>query len=262
MGTLVTAASTLLFGVAVLTASSATGSPPAPVESAAVAAPTSRADPASPADRALQPLTDYDQDGCYPARAMTASGVMNPGLPLTGGLATGCRSATDLTRVDSYARTVCGGGWCARMYAYYFEKDQIIPYVGGGHRHDIEHVIIWSEDTVEARPRYVSVSQHGDYDTRAVRHVRMAGTQAKVVYHKDFILTHAFRFATAADEPPENHAGVWQAPPLVNVDRLDPLLRSRLFTHDFGRAKFDFTDERFLPVLRANRPPGVSLGLG
>lgn len=35
------------------------------------------------------------------------------------------------------------------------------------------------------------------------------GTHAKIVYHKDGIRTHAFRFANADDDNIENAKGVW-----------------------------------------------------
>ena len=84
-----------------------------------------------------QPAFDYDTDGCYSSAAIGPDGTVNAGLKPTGALNGNCRDASDLDNTNSYARATCNNGWCAVVYALYFEKDQALPGVSlGGHRHD------------------------------------------------------------------------------------------------------------------------------
>lgn len=238
--------------IAVVVAASATA-PPVPRSTSVDPVPAS----ASAADSRWQPATDYDGDGCYPAAALDAAGRPSGGLPLGGGLAEGCRDAADLGAANVYVRTACASdGWCARVYAYYFEKDQVVPgaWQIAGHVHDLEHVIVWTQGDAA---RFVSASAHGDYDTRPAGEVRWDGDHPKIVYHKDGVGTHAFRFATADDEPPENHAGTWQRPALLGWDRMPAAMRDTIDSHSYGSAKFDIRDSRFGAVLAAAAPDGT-----
>ncbi|MGW7661395.1 NPP1 family protein, partial [Streptomyces sp. NPDC054756] len=175
---------------------------------------------AEAAERAYQPAFDYDTDGCYSSAAIGPDGTVNGGLNPTGALNGNCRDASDLDNTNAYSRYKCNNGWCAYLYGLYFEKDQALPGVSlGGHRHDWEHVVVWVQgDAV----RYVSTSNHGSFTVHAASSVRFEGTHAKVVYHKDGISTHCFRLASANDEPPENHKGTWQYPPLVGWNGYPP----------------------------------------
>lgn len=94
------------------------------------------------------------------------------------------------------------------MYGYYFEKDQTTQ-IGGGHRHDWEHVVVWTQND---RIQYVAVSAHGGYTIRPAKDVHMdRSTHPRVVYHKDGGLTHAFRFGNGADNSKqENYYKTWQ----------------------------------------------------
>ncbi|MEU7004103.1 NPP1 family protein [Nonomuraea sp. NPDC046570] len=80
--------------------------------------------------------------------------------------------------------------------------------------HDWEHVIVWVNSN---EVKYVSASAHGNWNTRWRDQVRFdpRGTHPKIVYHKDGGLTHAFRFANAADDTVENHTGGWFYPRLI-----------------------------------------------
>ncbi|WP_031048881.1 NPP1 family protein [Streptomyces sp. NRRL F-5650] len=202
-----------------------------------------------------QPAYDYDTDGCYPTPAIGADGAVNGGLNPTGALNGNCRDASDLANTNGYARARCDGDWCAYMYGLYFEKDQALPGTSlGGHRHDWEHVVVWvKDDTVQ----YVSTSSHGSFDVHERSAVRFDGTHPKIVYHKDGISTHCFRLATSNDEPPENHEGAWQYPPLVGWNGYPAGLREKLTAHDFGSANFGLKDASFASHLAAARPAGV-----
>ena len=99
------------------------------------------------------------------------------------------------------------------MYASYFEKDQAtLGPAAIGHTHDWEHVMVWINDN---QVKYVSVSQHTGYKVAPASEIRFDGTHPKIVYHKDGISSHCFRFANGNDEPPENATGNWFYPRLV-----------------------------------------------
>ncbi|MGP4113635.1 NPP1 family protein [Streptomyces sp. 4N509B] len=216
--------------------------------------------PALPGDaealeETFQPAYDYDTDGCYPTPAIGPDGTVNAGLNPSGALDGDCRDAADLANTNGYARASCQGEWCAVMYALYFEKDQALPGISlGGHRHDWEHVVVWVRD---GRAEYVATSAHGEFDIHHRDAIRWDGTHPKIVYHKDGIGTHAFRAATANDEPPENHAHVWQFPTLVGWDGYPAGVREVLSQHDFGSATFGLKDASFASHLALALPAGV-----
>lgn len=206
-------------------------------------------------DRTYQPAYDYDTDGCYPTPAIGPDGAINPGLNPTGALNGNCRDAPDLDSTNGYSRSKCNNGWCAIVYALYFEKDQALPGVSlGGHRHDWEHVVVWVQnDTAQ----YVSTSNHGSFSIHTRSAVRFDGTHPKIVYHKDGISTHCFRLASAGDEPPENHKGTWQYPALVGWNGYPAGLRDKLVQHHFGSANFGLKDGSFASHLAAAKPSGI-----
>ncbi len=214
------------------------------------------------ADRRWQPALDFDSDGCYSTPAISPDGTLNPGLATRGALDGGCRDRSDLAVTNTYSRARCRQGWCAFLYGYYFEKDQVLPGLDCcGHRHDWEHIVVWVEgDALDGRARYVSVSQHSGWETRAAADVRWQGDHPKAVYHKDGVATHCFRFATSGDEPPENHEGDWRVTGLIGWDDFPSGVRDILAAADFGAATFKLTDARFADALTRAKPPGVPFG--
>lgn len=210
---------------------------------------------ASALESSFQPAYDYDTDGCYPTPAIGSTGELNGGLKPTGALNGNCRDASDLANTNGYSRAKCNNGWCAVVYALYFEKDQAIPGVSlGGHRHDWEHVVVWSQG---GEAKYVSTSAHGDFVVHARDQVRWDGTHPKIVYHKDGIGTHCFRAANTNDEPPENHRRAWQFPTLVGWDGYPANLRDKLSQADFGSAHFGLRDDSFASHLAEAKPAGI-----
>jgi Necrosis inducing protein (NPP1) len=210
----------------------------------------------TPADGRWQPAFDYDGDGCYPTPAIGPDGTLNPGLKNSGALNGGCHDQADLDNTNSYARAKCDSGWCAHLYDLYFEKDQAVPIIDCcGHRHDIEHVVVWVNQAAD-RADYVSVSAHGDYLTYPRATVAWEGTHAKVVYHKDGLSTHCFRLA-GASELPENHYEAWQYPDLVSWDRYPTGIRDILVRADFGSASLAIKDGAFESNLAEAKPAGI-----
>ena len=115
-----------------------------------------------------------------------------------------------------------------------------------GHRHDWEHVVVFVQG---GALRLVSVSAHGEYEKREAGDGSLridGGTHAKVVYHKDGVGTHAFRFAAAGDDDVENHKGAWFRGPLVAWAAGFPGdTRDVLAGHDFGKANLGIKDSSF-----------------
>ncbi|GAA1079392.1 NPP1 family protein [Nocardiopsis composta] len=205
-------------------------------------------------DGKWQPAFDYDNDGCYPTPAIGPDGTPAEGLKTSGSLNGNCHDQSDLDNTNSYARAKCDpSGWCAHMYALYFEKDQTV-HGCCGHRHDLEHVVVWVKD---GRAEYVSASAHGDYDTRPADEVLWEGTHAKIVYHKDGASTHAFRFAADHDDPPENHYGDWRYPDLVSWDHFPPGVQEAFAAADYGSATLDLKDGVFEGALAKAKPDGI-----
>jgi hypothetical protein len=215
-----------------------------------------RALPAShaAADGTWQPAFDYDGDGCYPTPAIGPDGTIAPGLKNSGALNGNCHDPSDLDNTNSYSRSKCDSGWCAYLYDLYFEKDQAVPgWDCCGHRHDIEHVVVWVQN---GQAQYVSVSAHGNYSTFPRDQVAWEGTHPRVIYHKDGLSTHCFRLAGMSEQP-ENHYGTWQYPALVSWDHFPAGLRDRLVSADFGSASLAIKDGAFADNLNKAKPSGI-----
>ncbi|MEU8242402.1 NPP1 family protein [Actinoplanes missouriensis] len=209
-------------------------------------------------EQSFSPAYDYDTDGCYATPAIGPDGTLNGGLKTTGAVNGSCRDQSDLDNAQTYARSKCSNGWCAIVYASYFEKDQAVAGSGlGGHRHDWEHVISWVNQASN-QVDFVSTTQHSSQKTYTRSQVRFDGTHPKVVYHKDGASTHFFRLASAGDEPPENHYHTWRYPPLVDWNGWPSTeLRTRLMTADFGAATIKIKDGSFESLLTAAKPAAI-----
>ncbi|MEU9238718.1 NPP1 family protein [Streptomyces sp. NPDC048385] len=207
-------------------------------------------------EQTFSPAYDYDGDGCYATAAIGADGTINPGLGLGGDVNGHCHDYAQLANANTYSREKCNNGWCAVMYASYFEKDQATyGPLAIGHRHDWEHVIVWIQDN---QVRYVSVSQHSSYQVAAASAIRFDGTHPKIVYHKDGLSTHDFRFANSNDDPPENVTGGWFYPRLVGWDGYPAGYRDKLMNADFGEATIKIKDGSFDANLSYSMPSGIS----
>lgn len=203
---------------------------------------------ATPLDLKFQPAMDFDQDSCYNSVAIGPDGALNPGMDHCESCdQCGCRDVWDLDAYNNvYSRTRCNNnGWCAHMYGYYFEKDKALPLCISGHRHDWEHVVVWTENEVV---RYVGASAHGGYEVKDAKDVRFhQGTHPKIVYHKDGLLTHAMRFATEKDDNPvENHYGEWFYGRLISFNGFPSVeIRDKMLYANWGSANVGFNDNNF-----------------
>ncbi|KAF4472143.1 hypothetical protein FALBO_951 [Fusarium albosuccineum] len=201
-------------------------------------------------EKKWQPAMDFDTDGCYNVPAIDRDGNVSPGQKawMQYDFSKNCRDESDLDNNNVYVRTRCNSGWCAYLYAYYFEKDVGSPGVigpAGGHTHDWEHVVIFVKDNEGAQ--VVAVSQHSDYETRKAGDARWhEDTHLKVVYHKDGGFTHAFRFANDGDDNIENHKKVWFFGALVDYNGFPSAeVRDKLMSYDFGSASLAIKDSSF-----------------
>lgn len=223
------------------------------------ASPAMAADPAPPralpqnateADLKWQPALDYDTNGCYNVPAIGPDGQIAEGLDNHNTTSSHlCRDKADLDNTNAYSRQRCNSGWCVYLYDYYFEKDVAVEHVSdpSGHRHDWEHIAVWVQNN---QAKYVAASAHGRYQVSPADKVRWDGTHPKIVYHKDGVSTHAFRFATANDEPPENHYQQWRRSTLVSYNGFPDGLRDKLFNHNFGGATIAIKDSKFANNLK------------
>jgi necrosis inducing protein (NPP1) len=209
-------------------------------------------------EASFSPAYDYDTDGCYAVAAISPDGTINPGLNPTGAVNGNCHDQSDLDRTQTYARSKCNNGWCAIVYASYFEKDQALDGISlGGHRHDWEHVISWVNQATN-QVDYVTTTQHSTVVTYARSAVLFDGTHPKVVYHKDSLSTHFFRLANTNDEPPENYYHNWRYPPLVDWNGWpSTALRDELMNADFGEATIKIKDGSFEYLLSISLPAGI-----
>lgn len=211
----------------------------------------------------LAPVFDFDGDGCLPSAGISRSGQQNPGLNTSGTITGDCRSSYFLNTSNTlhrYACTTSGGHeYCGHFFGLYFEKDQVLDYVGGGHRHDWEHAAVWTTDGVAT---HGAVSAHGDMSTRAWNDVPIDSSgHMKVVYHKDGALTHAFRFASSG-ETAENQYGYFVTPALISWYHLsgDSIsngeMRVLLNNFDYGSATIDMKASNFISKLNQFKPSG------
>jgi hypothetical protein len=206
-------------------------------------------------EQTFSPAYDYDGDGCYATAAIGADGTLNPGLKLGGDVNGNCHDYAQLANANTYSRAKCNNGWCAVMYASYFEKDQItLGPAALGHTHDWEHVIVWISNN---QAEYVSVSQHNTYQLAARSAIRFDGTHPKIVYHKDGVSSHCFRFANTNDEPAENATGTWFFPRLVGWEGYPAGYRDKLMSADFGSATIKIDDGDSQWALDYAKPSGI-----
>ncbi|WP_386965909.1 NPP1 family protein [Archangium violaceum] len=170
------------------------------------------------------PVFDFDSDGCYPATPFNRNNNLsqNPGLNATGTPQGSCRDGGFEAFANVIHRQLCNERneaqgrvrRCAHFYELYFEKDQALGgSFLGGHRHDVETVIVWTgriDYTGGGSSEFVShisASAHGNFDTRHINDTIHNQGHAYIVYHKDGAGTHAFRFANQGDRDRVEYIG-------------------------------------------------------
>lgn len=206
---------------------------------------------------------DFDTDSAYPSPAISKTGEVSGGLKATGDITGGCRDPIQLERSNTYHRmaSIRKGDvtFAVHMYALYFLKDQWAPvnplgFVGqAGHRHDWEYTLVWTRN---GQVTHASCSAHGDLSTKP-----STDTPVKMVYHKDGLATHSFRYADPGEQP-ENHRKQWITPTLVDWYTMkgdgvsNEQLRRSLNEHSFGEANCPVNDSNYGKEVAKNPPPG------
>jgi hypothetical protein len=235
------------------------------VSGSAYASDFTRLDEALPGDvdaASIAPVFDFDGDGCLPSAGISRDGEQNGGLNPSGSLTGACRSEDFLETSNTVHRHVCeqegGATFCAHFYSLYFEKDQILSGIESGHRHDWEYAAVWTIDGVVTHGSY---SAHGDLTTAAAWELPFENGHLKIVYHKEGVATHAFRFAKM-DEEAENPYGSFVTPAIASWyelygDGLDNQeMRDLLNSFDYGSANLPLRDSSFLSDVNEFRPTG------
>lgn len=224
------------------------------------------------------PAFDYDTDGCYPSVLIGSNNKVNEGLKLGGDRNGHCRDHQDLRDSNTNARIACYTTnqtelHCALLYALYMQKDQV-SHGGGsaGHRHDIEHAVVYTHCTSACNKinnhevSHVGHSAHGDLYVKPLSEHPLeegddiVGTHPRLVYHRAGVNTHSLRIA-GFDEDAENHDGSWHFPTLVTWSEMEgdgsttnDVLKGTLNNVDLGRAMVAFKDGRFLGSINNFRP--------
>jgi hypothetical protein len=214
--------------------------------------------------KTFQPVFDYDADGCLPVAAIDINGNLNGGLDDSGSVTGQCRTG-HLGNANTYSRAKCNNGWCGIIYTLYFEKDMsCFDCTATSHRHDWESAVIWVRQG-SGTPSYASVSHHGDYTTTQFSAVPRDGVRLKVVYHKDDIYTHVFRFAGAGEVAEAWGDGGWDFPRLVTWTKFPAgnngvNLQTRMQNATWGDANFPLKDGRFeLELSRAKKQAAAGI---
>lgn len=208
----------------------------------------------------IAPVFDFDSDGCFSSSGISRAGQQNGGLQTAGSLGGGCRESNFLDLSNTMHRHKCieqnGNTYCGHVYALYFEKDQVASFWGLGHRHDWEHVVVYTTNGVVT---HGGVSCHGDVEQKSIDQLFTENGHLKVVYHKDGATTHCVRFAKET-EFAENPYQAFVTPTIASWFELtgDGLtnedMRGRLSSFNYGSAIFPIKDSRFFGELNKARP--------
>lgn len=230
---------------------------------------------ASEEARKIAVAFDFDTDSCYPSPAVSSDGKMDGGLKATGDMTGECREKEQLDNSNTYYRKASikkdEVEYSVHMYALYFKKDQWAPVspVGAGHRHDWEFALVWTKN---GDLTHASCSGHGGVSTVEKAKLNFDDGKektVKVVYHKDDVKTHCFRFADGSekgDENAENDKKRWLTPTIVDwhtmkSDKIsNDQLRKQFNEYKYGEANCSFNEANFLNEISKNPPPGYPGG--
>lgn len=78
-----------------------------------------------------------------------------------------------------------------------------------------------------------------------------------MIYHKDGLATHCFRFAEEDDDKIQNAKGVWFTGDLVSYNGFPEGLRDKLYAHDFGKANIALKDSSFPSQIKKATPDDI-----
>ena len=121
------------------------------------------------------PVFAFTDGTCLPASTFNSEGELGGGLKASGKMDGECLG---YDAANIYVQTAQVGEQKVYLYALYYPKDGSMPNSVGGHRHDWEHVLIWTKDGVASD---VTFSQHSGWYTLNREKIRWEDTHA-VVY--------------------------------------------------------------------------------
>lgn len=194
--------------------------------------------------------------GCQPYPAVSAFGQVGAGLKNTGAPAGGC---SERDNGQTYVRAGWYGHRFAIMYAWYWPKNQIIAGGGNfGHKHEWEHVIIWT-DTREyhhcltkllskadstlfaaaynlAGPTVIGgvVSKFGEYKITRKPPMR-DNTHPQVQYFTNFPRNHELQFL---ESPGTTY-------PMIDYELVSPEVKKAFDGYDWGKGHCPFNERNW-----------------
>ncbi|KAH6714831.1 necrosis inducing protein, partial [Leptodontidium sp. MPI-SDFR-AT-0119] len=201
---------------------------------------------ATRAENYYQPGLDFDKDACYNVAAVDTQGTLDKGLWDSED----CRTEPRLNHQNVYVRSRCNHGYCAHMYAYYFELD-------ASHNFDWEHVTVWTRYNVGGDKNgyplitHVSNSKHSSKEIHPsgdIRYQEQNGWHPLMVAHYQNANSRWIRAANWDDvnSPPENHWKAWIKANLVGWLGFPSLnVQQKLTGPNFGAAYLCLKDEGF-----------------
>ncbi|KAK8020417.1 necrosis-and ethylene-inducing protein-like protein 1 precursor [Apiospora arundinis] len=172
--------------------------------------------------------------GCVPYPAVDSQGNTNEGLEPKGGPSADCLSSTG----QIYARAATVNGSHGIMYAWYWPKDEPSEWeswLGIGHRHDWESVVVWlSSNAPDATVLGVAASGHGKYTSTK-----------SPPFHNSSVLIKYYSIAGLLDHSLGFTASIGQQQPLIAWESMSSVVQDALSTTDFGAATVPFIDSEF-----------------
>ncbi|KAF1959330.1 hypothetical protein CC80DRAFT_585764 [Byssothecium circinans] len=153
---------------------------------------------------------------------------------------TECRNANRIIRSNTYVREKCtNDGWCAYLYAYYFEKDEGQGFAGDhGHKHDWEHLWVWTKN---GDAKWLAWSAHGDWSVCKSDQALWDGNYPKFLYASN-MGTHAFRRAQKEDTP---KGSFFFRAPLISIEKMEESLKKVMLQYEWKTAHPAFKDGDF-----------------
>ncbi|KAK6865008.1 necrosis inducing protein [Apiospora arundinis] len=156
--------------------------------------------------------------GCVPYPAVDSQGNTNTG--------------------QIYARAATVNGSHGIMYAWYWPKDEPSEWeswLGIGHRHDWESVVVWlSSNAPDATVLGVAASGHGKYTSTK-----------SPPFHNSSVLIKYYSIAGLLDHSLGFTASIGQQQPLIAWESMSSVVQDALSTTDFGAATVPFIDSEF-----------------
>ncbi len=207
--------------------------------------------PASASEEQLRflPIFSFTEGTCFPAPAIDGEGRLGAGLKASGKMNGDCLA---FDQANIYVQSLSLGPYRVHAYALYFPKDGSNPNSVGGHRHDWEHVLVWTEND---QVQQVTFRQHSGWYTMPLRHVKHSGSRVLVyvakakhgLYHSrnngpGGLLEGLCYFCDTRSDP----GLLWDAPHrLLAFETMTPFQQYVLRQSIWGSANSPFRDDVF-----------------